>query len=333
MEEIVWIKILGHGEFVFKCIEEGEAKFALFGEYYDKDGKPIKIENGTKTINIKSQEEITQNPQNQEENTDKKNANLKILRLNEEGISPSTFKKDVTKYYFIANENINSLDVTAIPENEKASVKITGNQNFVNGLNEIKIEVTSEDNTNKKMYIIYVTKTNNIESANANLENLALENVTLNPEFNADVTYYNAEVSKDIENINLIAVAESINAKVQIDKNDKLNVGKNNIKILVTAEDGYTTKEYNVEVYKRDEKEEEAYIKDQELQTRKLSTLLEENDTIENEKENEIIQNNEKTNKEKRVYNGIIILVIIIVIVFTLILWIRKKHKKNEDSI
>ncbi len=140
-------------------------------------------------------------------------------------------------------------------------------------------------------------------------------------------------MSKDIENINLIAVAENINATVQINKNDKLNVGKNNIKILVTAEDGYTTKEYNVEVYKRDEKEEEAYIKDQELQTRKLSTLLEENDTIENEKENEIMQNNEKTNKEKRVYNGIIVLVIIIVIVFTLILWIRKKHKKNEDSI
>ena len=133
-------------------------------------------------------------------------------------------------------------------------------------------------------------------------------------------------MSKDIENINLIAVAENINATVQINKNDKLNVGKNNIKILVTAEDGYTTKEYNVEVYKRDEKEEE-------LQTRKLSTLLEENDTIENEKENEIMQNNEKTNKEKRVYNGIIVLVIIIVIVFTLILWIRKKHKKNEDSI
>lgn len=140
-------------------------------------------------------------------------------------------------------------------------------------------------------------------------------------------------MSKDIENINLIAVAENINANVQINKNDKLNVGKNNIKILVTAEDGYTTKEYNVEVYKRDEKEEEAYIKDQELQTRKLSTLLEENDTIENEKENEIMQNNEKTNKEKRVYNGIIVLVIIIVIIFTLILWIRKKHKKNEDSI
>ena len=43
--------------------------------------------------------------------------------------------------------------------------------------------MTSADKTQSKVYKIYVSKTNNLELANTNLETLAIENTLLNPPF------------------------------------------------------------------------------------------------------------------------------------------------------
>ncbi len=184
------------------------------------------------------------------------NANLKELHLNVEGLSPA-FQKTVTKYNLVIGENINEISVNAIPEQSGATVNVKGNTNLKTGINEIRITVTAEDKKTTKTYIIQTTKTENPSLANANLENLAIENVTLNPEFNTDITEYNAVISSDVENINLLAIPQIEGAKVEVTGADNLQFGDNTIVVKVIAQNGISTKEYVIKLYKTTKEEEE----------------------------------------------------------------------------
>ena len=88
------------------------------------------------------------NEEKEEGSLDPNNTKLKIFRLDKEGMNP-VFDPNITEYYFIAGPDVQNLLVTAIPENEKANVKITGNANLKQGINMITIEVTSENQTKK----------------------------------------------------------------------------------------------------------------------------------------------------------------------------------------
>ena len=169
------------------------------------------------------------------------NAFLQNLRLNEEGLEPQ-FEKDIFEYYIIVNENIQNLEVTAIPENINSTVYINGNTDLKLGNNDIRIEVISADKTQKNEYIIHVSKTKDIEKANTNLETLAIENVPLEPEFEASVTNYKVTVENNISQVNILAIPENINAKVSIEKDEELKIGDNIANITVLAEDGFSQK-------------------------------------------------------------------------------------------
>lgn len=179
------------------------------------------------------------------------NNNLKNLQINVEGISPR-FNKNITQYYITIPENISNINITANPEDSKANVQITGNNNIPSGASKIRIIVTAE-NGNKKEYVINVTKTNNPELSNSNLENLAIENMTLVPEFNSDITDYTVEFFEDLDKLNILAVPQREAAKVTIEGNENLQYGDNVIKVTVLAEDGVSSKVYNV-VAKKSEK-------------------------------------------------------------------------------
>ena len=49
---------------------------------------------------------------------------------------------------------LESLEVTAIPENPNATVTVTGNRNLKIGKNLIEIHVVSEDKTKEEVYKI-----------------------------------------------------------------------------------------------------------------------------------------------------------------------------------
>ena len=68
------------------------------------------------------------------------------------------FNKDEKKYYLTVDYDTTKLTVNATPTNEKATVKITGNDKFIVGKNTIKITVTSEDKTKTDTYQIVVTR-------------------------------------------------------------------------------------------------------------------------------------------------------------------------------
>lgn len=124
------------------------------------------------------------------------------------------------------------------------------------GNNKISINVTAEDGKTKKTYAINVSKTDNPELANTNLENLAVENETLMPDFTPENTDYSLQVGSEVDKLNIIAVPQKPNAVVVISGNENLNSGENTVTITVTAEDKVTTKDYIIAVHKMTAEEE-----------------------------------------------------------------------------
>lgn len=321
--------------FTFRTLAGSLAQINVIGEFYDKDGNEVKIKPQNFTWHI-SEEVQTQNV---EGNFDKSSANLDILRLSHEGISPQ-FETNVTEYYITLDTSVETLDVEAIPENPNAKVEISGSGKMILGKNTITIKVTSEDETQSKTYIIYVTKTDNIEKANANLETLAIRQGTLNPEFSdSQFTEYRVEIDNNIENIDLLAIPQNQNAKVEIKKDDVMKIGDNKIYINVTAEDGITNKKYQVTVHRRTEEEQKQYEKEQEEQRiiaeRLLATVN--NDTnnisgknIELNQQNAVDEVIEETEKKER--NNVIIIIACILVVLIIFVIIKNRDKIRKKT-
>ena len=254
---------------------------------------------------------------------DEDNTSLKIMRTNNENIVPN-FDKVIFEYYLTVDNNTNSLDLTAVPENENSKIEINGNQNFKQGNNVVEIKVISPNGTSNS-YKIYVTKTNDIENANTNLETLAIENVLLYPYFDTTITKYNVTVDNDVEKLNILAVPEDINAKVSIEGNDVLNVGDNTIIVNVLAEDGVTFRKYEIIAHRRNETEQETFEEQEEEEAEQLEVLLSE--YSEENIENNEINNNESDNKNK---DKLVLLFIIIGLIIVFVIWVIYLKKKKK---
>lgn len=336
--------------FRLRAKSAGEPSFAISGNFYDVNenslnlslsGTSIKVnekevvpppiveetpDNNVETPQPPENNEPQQPPTNEEnnqppnnnQNTNQlsSNAYLSSLQVNVEGISPR-FNKNTTKYYLTVDNTIDTIKVTATPEDNKARVDVTGNTNLQIGSNTITIIVTAQDGVSKRNYLIEVTKTDDPNNVNTNLENLAIENVTLNPEFSADILEYSASVGSNIESLNILAVPEIEGANVRITGGDKLAFGNNVITITVTAKNGSNIKNYTVNVYRKTEVEE---IEEQ-------NALLEENNIIEENFENNNIINNVLKNNRGNIGLWILLVILIVIIIGIVIYLIWKKKR------
>lgn len=231
-----------------------------------------------------------------------------------EGLSPA-FNKNTTNYYIVVPEQTTSINVTAEPEDSNAKVNVSGNNNLAIGNNTIAIIVTAPNNKNKKTYTINVTRTNNPDNSNANLLNLAIENVILEPEFNKDIIEYKVQVGSEQESLNILAVPEIEGANVDIQGKDNLQFGDNIVNIKVTAKDGTTVKEYKIYVYRKTLEEEQ----------NEIMLLNEEN-------MNELQQDEANTTESKgaSIIGGVIFLVIVLASLGGVIFIITKKYIKEK---
>lgn len=309
--------------FEFKAKETGTASFYLSGELFDNNANRIQVNNSYTNISISEENKNTKTSENINQTN---NSMLKIMRLDKEGITPE-FSPDIQEYYFTTDLSTNSLNITAIPEAENSKVSITGNENLKEGLNKILIEVTSSDNTSKSVYVINVTKTDNREAANANLETLAIENIDLEPIFETNILNYKASVANDVESINILAVPEKIEGKVEITGNTEIKEGDNNVIIKVIAPNGYTYKNYTINVHKRTKEEDVKLEEEQKANKEQLNEILEEKG-IEFLNNGEMIENKNPEKDNKRVI--IISLIIVIVIGIFIIYKLKNKNKKLQ---
>lgn len=175
------------------------------------------------------------------------NTNLKSLKVDVEGLSPE-FDKNITEYYLIVDLTIEKVNVEAVPEDEKSKITITGNSDLQEGENTIKILVKAE-NGNTKTYTINITKTNDLEKVNATLKSLSVKGFNFYPSFKTNIYNYNLTVNEKLTQLEILAETEIEEATYEIIGNENLKEGDNLIKVIVTAKDGETKREYKINVY------------------------------------------------------------------------------------
>ena len=284
----------------FKSIVPGIADFDVNGEFFDENTNLMQTD--FENFQIEILEQDVDEGVNGRAIQNQNSTQLKSLRLNVEGIVPD-FETDIYDYSLTLPEQlkeIKDIEVLPIAENENAKIEVSGNKNLKDGLNIINVVVTNQGKSQE--YKIKVTKTQNLEMANTNLENLAIEYAILSPEFNEQITRYNTQVANEINQLNILAIPENENGKVEILGNNNLNEGNNKIEIKVKAPNGFTQRIYEINVYKRNKQEETMY--DQEVD--KVKKILEEaysvnKEVSENDNSGETMNNdNNEVKNEKR---------------------------------
>lgn len=206
----------------------------------------VTAENGNKrtyTITVTRQSAIQKSNDN----------SLKDLSVPGYTLSP-VFNKDNLDYTLKVPNNATKIDVKAITNNEKSSVKIVGNTDLKVGNNVVTVEVTAEDGS-KKTYKITVTreeekKNEPVLDSDATLSKLNVGGYTLSPAFNKNKFSYSITVPSNVGNLTVQAIASSSKAKVTISGNSNLKPGMNYITVTVTAENG-NKNTYTVNVTKK----------------------------------------------------------------------------------
>lgn len=243
------------------------------------------------------------------------NTYLSYLEISEEGMTPS-FVKTKENYAITVGMNVNEINVNAGTESDTSYYYVEGNKNLVEGDNTIRVVVVSESG-NTRTYYITVTKTDSPEKSDAYLENLVIEDIVLKPDFQSEVFEYDlGKVGVDVDKLNILTFTKNENATVEIIGNENLKAGENEIKIVVTAEDKTTKKEYILKVTK-----EEAEITE-------VNELKQEKERSSTEKFNDFMENIWLSVKANAL---LVLMYAFIVVEFIQIVYLyRQLNKKDE---
>ena len=184
-------------------------------------------------------------PEKQAEYDKLRNRNLKTLTVSGYDINP-VFNKNTVEYYLTVSNDVTSLKVTALPENDAAKVTITGDTDLKGIENDILITVKSEKGLTKT-YKIHVTKQ---KESSISLKTLEIEDAKFETEFSSKKYNYNIEVNQaEVEPLKIKAKANTDSANVEIIGNDSsLAVGANIITILVSTDNEVVTYQLNVKI-------------------------------------------------------------------------------------
>lgn len=184
-------------------------------------------------------------PEKQAEYDKLRNRNLKTLTVSGYDINP-VFNKNTVEYYLTVSNDVTSLKVTALPENDAAKVTITGDTDLKGIENDILITVKSEKGLTKT-YKIHVTKQ---KESSISLKTLEIEDAKFETEFSSKKYNYNIEVNQaEVEPLKIKAKANTDSANVEIIGNDSsLAVGANIITILVSKDNEVVTYQLNVNI-------------------------------------------------------------------------------------
>lgn len=153
------------------------------------------------------------------------------------------FSRDVETYNLKINKDLTTIEITAKPESEKATVKIENNEN-IDIDKPILITVTAEDDTIRVYRIIlsYADEKDN----NTSLSKIEIQGYNI--EFKSDVTEYSLKINKSDKTLDMIVETESDLSTYEIKNNTNLK-NKSKVVITVTAENG-DTKDYTITIKK-----------------------------------------------------------------------------------
>ena len=230
----------------------GTYTISLSGDVTDADGTFSDISDSvTITVAEKSTQGNTDKKSGQNTNTGANNQNNTTNNnQNVEQEKEPSFKSsndtvyatgtiNVRKSYSTSSDVIGSLETgesvtrTGIGDNGWSKVTYNG------GTGYIKTSLLTTEEPAKKL------------SSDKSLKSLEITPEGLDPDFDAETTTYTLEVGADIEKLDINAVPNDENAKIEISGNESLQVGDNVVKITVTAEDE-TIRTYIINVKKQE---------------------------------------------------------------------------------
>ena len=189
---------------------------------------------------IKSSLLTTEEPKMSDDKT------LKSLEITGLTLDPA-FDPEITDYTVTIGKDVEKLDIKAEKNNEKANVEITGNESLKDGDNLIKITVTAEDKTTR----IYTINASKKAEVKLGLSSLKIDGYTISPTFSANTLEYKLTIlDPNANSVNVNAVANATNAKVEVTGNTNLKQGENVVNIVVKSEDGSETVTYKVTITK-----------------------------------------------------------------------------------
>jgi gliding motility-associated-like protein len=195
-------------------------------------------------------------------------ADLSALTITAGALSP-VFVAATTDYTTTVPYTSTSIAITPAIAQANATVKVNGTT--VSGTSSVTVPlnvggntittiVTAQDGTTAKTYTIIVTRT--AASTIANLSNLVISAGTLTPVFSSATTSYTMFVNNSVSTTTVTPTVDNAFASVKVNATTvrsqaasggiSLAVGVNTIKVLVTAEDGTTTKPYTVKITRLD---------------------------------------------------------------------------------
>ena len=178
------------------------------------------------------------------------NANLKTLTVDGSTLDPS-FNKDTVEYSINVGPEVKDLDIAATTEVDTSSYEITGNSNFKNGENEVKITVTAEDGT-KKTYTITVNRQGYTDNK---LSTLTVSNgdtpyemtPAFDPDYDSEDGVYEVSVPNDVNRVTLAGTLAGTGSTVTGLGEYALPTGDTLAKVKVTSETG-DVREYHVKI-------------------------------------------------------------------------------------
>ncbi|MFX1295753.1 MAG: cadherin-like beta sandwich domain-containing protein [Promethearchaeota archaeon] len=169
-------------------------------------------------------------------------AALSTLEVVDHTLIPA-FDPATTEYTVNVANNVTKIVVIAVANHANAQIEGAGSHDLIVGANVIVVTVTAEDGTEKN----YTLTVNRAASSDANLSTLEVVDHALIPAFDPATTEYIVNVTNNVTEIVVIAVANHANAQVEGAGSHNLTVGANVIVVTVTAEDG-TEKNYTLTV-------------------------------------------------------------------------------------
>lgn len=223
------------GTVYLKANSAGTGNFVMSGITFTGDsGETVSIANKSVSISVISDNpNPTPTPEPEPEPAPvvkSSDSSLKSLTVSSGSID---FVPSTLEYNLDVSSNVSTIQIQAVPNDTKATVKLPDKLSLETGLNTFAIVVTAEDGSTTT-YKINVNKLENIISENALLSSLNISGKQIN--FSSDVFEYkigNITTSK----LDINATAIDGNAKIKIFGNN--NIGKDGVIIIrVTAEAG-----------------------------------------------------------------------------------------------
>ncbi len=191
-------------------------------------------------------------------------ASLAGMSLSSGTLSP-VFASPTISYSASVSNSTSTIKVTPTTTDANATIKVNGttvasgsasqNITLAVGTNSIFVVVTAQNGTTKKTYTITVTR---VASANANLASINPSATPLSPAFTPATTSYTLSVPNATASMTVKPTTSDANATLKVNGTSvasgtvsppiALAVGPNTVSLVVTAQNGTTTKTYTITV-------------------------------------------------------------------------------------